>query len=225
MSAENQEQDDKYTKFKSQEMIAASTSTSTRRVIFYTFFATLLTDMYASDAKVLNHLSLWSFRLHALYFELHLPSTSTLVRICHGPSFCGAHALAAMYIWTLIANPSMEFDLAPEGRAAWLVYARGVWLHFAPVLCHWVDFKFNQKVLRDAYTYKNYGKSQLFQFWASVGGYLAMGLAWEHFNGDATATYNVTFVSSETYVLVSKATEVLSCIAVFCSMIKPKLID
>ena len=104
----------------------------------------------------------------------------------------------------------MEFDLAPEGRAVWLIYARGVWLHLAPVVCHWVDVKSNQKLLREAYNYNNFNKSRLFQFWVSVGGYFAMGLTWEQVNGDAAGTYNGTFVSPEIFVLVSKALGVVS---------------
>ena len=38
--------------------------------------------------------------------------------------------------------------------------------------------------------YKGYGNSMLFQFWASVGGYFAMGLTWEQVNGDAAGTYS-----------------------------------
>ena len=126
--------------------IASSTFSPMRRLFFYTFFASLLVDVYVSKAEVLNHLTLWSFTLHTLYFELHLPSTSVMIRIIHCPSFCGAHALLAMYVWTLIANPTMEFDLAPEGRAVWLIHVRGLWFHFAPVLCHWIDLKCKKRL-------------------------------------------------------------------------------
>lgn len=223
-SSGNQDHDDKHAKFKSQEKVAA-TSILMRRLFFYAFLASLLIDAYFSQANCLNHLTLWSFVLHTLYFELHLPSSSALIRLYHGPSFCGAHALFAMYIWTLVANPAMEFDLAPEGRAEWVVYARGVWLHLGPVLCHWVDIKINAKLLREAYAYKQYRKSRMFQFWVCLGGYFALALTWEQVNGDAAGTYNVTLVSPEVFVLVSKIIGVIACVAAFSALIKPKLID
>ena len=168
-------------------------SSTTRKIIFYAFLTTLIADTYASKAEVLNHLTLWSFILHMLYFELQLPSTSaftqTLARIFHGPSFCGSFALFSMYVWTLIANPTMEFDLAPEGRAVWLIYARGFWLHLGPILCHYIDFQQNQVVLRDMYSSTGWNKSKLCQFWMCLGGYFAMGLTWEQVNGDASGTY------------------------------------
>ena len=52
-----------------------------------------------------------------------------------------------------------------------------------------------------------------------------MGLTWEQVNGDAAGTYNVTIVSPEAFVNISKAAGVASCIAVYAFMIKPKLID
>ena len=214
--------DDKHAKYAQQK---AAKSIIFRRVFFYAFLGTLLLDTYFSNSVCLDHLTLWSFVLHTLYFELHLPTSYTLARIFHGPSLCGAHALFIMYAWTLIANPSMEFDLAPEGRSAGMIYARGFWLHLGPVLCHWIDFKRNAKILREAYAYNGYNKSRLFQFWSSVGGYFAMGLTWEQVNGDAAGTYNVTIVSPEAFVNISKAAGVASCIAVYAFMIKPKLID
>lgn len=216
--------DDKHAKFRSQ-----AAEVRTRRLIFYAFFATLVLDAYSSRADSLNHLTLWSWILHTLYFELHLhaspPSSAVAVRLCHGPSFCGAFALFAMYAWALVANPSMEFDLAPEGRAGWVVYARAAWLHVGPVLCHLVDIKANRDVLREAYWYRGYRNNRLFQFWVCLGGYFAMGLTWEQVNGDAAGTYNVTVVSPETFVLVSKAAAVSACIAAYFVCIKPSLID
>jgi hypothetical protein len=201
-----------------------SNSIMIRRAFFYAFLASILLDTYFSQAVCLDHLTLWSFVLHTVYFELHLPTSFTLARILHGPSFCGAHALFIMYAWTLIANPSMEFDLAPEGRSASIIYARGIWLHLGPVLCHWLDFKRNANILREAYAYNGYNKSHLFQFWSCLG-YFAMGLTWEQVNGDAAGTYNVQIVTPETYVIIGKVAGVASCIVAFASMIKPKLLD
>ena len=67
-------------------------------------------------------------------------------------------------------------------------------------------------------------KSRLFQFWVSVVGYFAMGFTWEQVNGDADGTYNAIFVSPETFVLVSKALGVVSCVVAFLAFIKPKLL-
>lgn len=215
---------------KAKLQLAENKSIITRKIIFYAFLATLIADTYASKAEVLHHLTIWSFILHMLYFELHLSSTSsfftqTLIRIYHGPSFCGSFALFAMYIWTLIANPSMEFDLAPEGRATWLIYVRGFWLHLGPILCHYIDMQQNETMLREVHSSTGWNTSKLCQFWMCLGGYFAMGLTWEQVNGDASGTYNVTMVSPEMYVLISKAIGVVSCIVAFMVFVKPKLLD
>eukprot|EP00573_Skeletonema_grethae_P009559 CAMPEP_0201711708 /NCGR_PEP_ID=MMETSP0578-20130828/59279_1 /ASSEMBLY_ACC=CAM_ASM_000663 /TAXON_ID=267565 /ORGANISM="Skeletonema grethea, Strain CCMP 1804" /LENGTH=219 /DNA_ID=CAMNT_0048200765 /DNA_START=555 /DNA_END=1214 /DNA_ORIENTATION=- len=212
---------------KAKSELAENNSILTRKIIFYAFLATLIADTYASKAEVLNHLTLWSLILHMLYFELHLPSksTTTLIRLYHGPSICGSFALFNMYLWTLIANPSMEFDLAPEGRATWLIYARGFWTHLGPILCHAFDIQQNGAVLREAYASAGWNTSKLYQFWMCLGGYFAMGLTWEQVNGDASGTYNVTMVSPEMYVLISKAIGVVSCIVAFVVVVKPKLLD
>lgn len=210
--------DDKNAKFEAQQQESAHV---TRRVIFYALFSTLLLDAYVSHADVLNHLTLWSWIVHTLYFELHVPSSPGLTRALHGPSFTGAHALFAMYVWVLIANPTMEFDLAPEGRADWVVYARAAFMHAAPVVFHWIDLSQNKSALCAAY--KGYDSSKLFQFWAMIGGYFAMGLTWEQFNGDASGTYNVTIVSPEAFSAISKVTGVLACLASYFVLAKPVL--
>ena len=213
---------------KAESQLAENNSILTRKIIFYAFLATLIADTYASKAEVLNHLTLWSLILQMLYFELDLPSkstlTQTLIRLFHGPSFCGSLALFNMYLWTLIANPSMEFDLAPEGRATWLIYARGFWLHLGPILCHYIDFQQNGAMLRDAYASAGWNVSKLCQFWMCLGGYFAMGLTWEQVNGDASGTYNVTVVTPEVFVLISKAIGVVSCIVAFMMVVRPKLL-
>eukprot|EP00986_Skeletonema_menzelii_P018398 scaffold26636_cov153-Skeletonema_menzelii.AAC.9 len=176
---------------KAKSQLAENNSILTRKIIFYAFLATLIADTYASKAEVLNHLTLWSLILHMLYFELHLPSKSTLIqtliRLFHGPSFCGSLALFNMYLWTLIANPSMEFDLAPEGRSTWLIYARE---------------------------------------WNDVTRHLRFGwVECKQVNGDASGTYNVTVLSPEMYVLISKAIGVISCIVAFMAVVRPKLLN
>lgn len=214
---------------KAKSQLGENNSILTRKVIFYAFLATLIADTYASKAEVLNHLTLWSLILHMLYFELDLPSkstlTQTLIRLFHGPSFCGSLALFNMYLWTLIANPSMEFDLAPEGRATWLIYARGFWLHLGPILCHYIDFQQNGAMIRDVYASAGWNVSKLCQFWMCLGGYFAVGLTWEQVNGDASGTYNVTVVTPEVFVLISKAIGVVSCIIAFMMVVKPKLLN
>jgi hypothetical protein len=51
-----------------------------------------------------------------------------------------------------------------------------------------------------------------------------MALTWEQVNGDASGTCNVTLVSQEAFVLVGKAIGVVSCIVVFLSFVKPKIL-
>lgn len=228
MSTSTDKTDDKHIKHQSQQ----SKSILFRQLTFYTFFFTLLFDTYFSNAKVLEHLTVWSWILHTIYFQLSLNSNCHIstksIQIFHGPSFCGAHALAAMYVWTLTINPQMEFDLAPEGRPSWLIYTRGVWLHFLPILVHYYDIyhidslTINKMIFYNVYYHV--GKSWLFQFWACVGGYFAMGLTWEQVNGDAAGTYNVTIVSAETYVVVSKIIGVLACVLSFWFVFRPKVI-
>ena len=56
--------------------------------------------------------TLWSWTLHTACFLPFAPS-SYWTLLTYGPSFGGAWALMLMYIWTMIANPTMELDLAP----------------------------------------------------------------------------------------------------------------
>lgn len=97
--------DDKNTKYG--KTLEDSSKATTRRCIFYVLFITLIVDIYVSKAAVLDHLTIWSWILHVLYFELHLPTSPGMVKLLHGPSFTGAHALLLMYIWTMIANPQV----------------------------------------------------------------------------------------------------------------------
>lgn len=213
-----------------------------RRVTYYSLLSSYVADAYASKGESIMHLTLWSWFLQMIYFELPLggnakqqqpqegtPTTPPwLVQLVHGPAFCGAHALFGMYLWTLYANPSMEFDLAPAGRPAWLVLARAAWLHVAPVAFQWVDLLQCRRLLRrtvyESRTFLSKNKYLLY-FWASVGGYFAMGLTWEQVNGNAAGTYNVTTMSAETYVLVSKIIGVASCLVSFAVGFKPLLLD
>jgi len=191
-------------------------ASTTRSLICLSLLLTLIADTHASHGETLMHLTLWSWILHTLYFAIPLAKAPFLVRLLHGPSLGGAHALFSMYVWTLTVNPRMEFDLAPPGRSDAVILLRAAWLHVMPVVFHWVDLlacdQANMLLLQQAYR----GHSgKLLQFWACLGGYFAMGLTWEYFNGDAGATYNVTVVSTETYVNVSKALGVVSCVLVF----------
>jgi hypothetical protein len=197
----------------------------TRQAIFYVFLASLMCDVYVSKAAVLDHLTLWSWCLHMLYFELHLPTYRGLAKALHGPSFTGAHALFFMYCWTLVANPHMEFELAPSGRHPLVIYARAFFLHFFPVIFHWIDLTSNQSILAEIYESPVFLErgSLLFRFWVCVGGYFAMGLTWEQFNGDAAATYHIEIVSEKTYVLVSKAIGVISCVVAYLVALQPRL--
>lgn len=196
-----------------------------RQAIFYVLLASSVADVYASKAAVLDHLTLWSWCLHLIYFQLHLSSSPGISKALHGPSFTGAHALFFMYCWTMLVNPNMEFDLAPEGRKPWLVYARAFFMHFAPVIFHWIDIIISQPLLLEIYESSSFlpRDGLLFKFWVCCGGYFAMGLTWEQFNGDAAATYNIQFVSAETYVLVSKLIGVASCLAMYFLVLRPKL--
>jgi len=231
--------DNKHAKYAAEQQEQQSASfVMMRRIFYYILLSTFVADCYASKAETMMHLTMWSYFLHLLYFELPLGGdqpkepqsfTSTLVLWLHGPSFSGAHALFAMYLWTLYANPDMEFDLAPPGRAVWMVYLRAFWLHAGPVILHWMDLRSvpQQKVLQQIYqTRTSVGTTKnLLYFWASVGGYLAMGLTWEQVNGDATGTYKIETMSEETYVNVSKLLGVAACVASFLVGTKAYLLD
>mmetsp|Transcript_11304 Transcript_11304/g.15666 ORF Transcript_11304/g.15666 Transcript_11304/m.15666 type:complete len:214 (-) Transcript_11304:390-1031(-) len=207
--------DDKYAKSKAQNGLMV------RQITFYMLLFSYIADVFASKAETMMHLTMWSWFLHTLYFQLHLPSHPGLVRLLHGPSFAGAHALFGMYCWTLLVNPSMEFDLAPEGRARWVTVLRAFWLHAAPVFMHRIDTMNQIEILRNAYRGHD---TVLLQLWASVCGYFAMGLTWEQVNGDASGTYNVTRVSPEVFVAVSKVVGVGACIMCFFLFTRPSLI-
>lgn len=234
--------DNKYHKFEKQEQ----QNREKRSLKYYLLLFTLLFDTYYSKGETLMHLTLWSWILHLLYFGLHIPSSSGwILRLLHGPSFCGSWALMMMYFWTLVANPSMEFSLAPEGRATWVIYFRAAWLHIIPVAFHcFADINENKAQLRKAYAYagnndsgrgegisykseNNSDKTKAdrwwMYFWSSLGGYFAMGLTWEQANGDAGGTYDITSMDPELYVLISKVTGVFSCIIAFFHFIKPIL--
>ena len=156
----------------------------------------------------------------------------TLFFVPFFPGFCsgGSFALLLCYIWTLAVNPSMEFDLAPPGRAPWLVYVRAFFFHFVPVFFHIHDLKSHSQLLKLRYlrTLSNSSKPMriFFLFWSSVGGYLAMGLTWEQLAGDSAAgIYNVTIVSVETFTNVSKGLAILGCLSAFFAFLKPKLLS
>jgi hypothetical protein len=223
---DNDDGDNKRAKFQAQNS-ANDSAVWARRCKFYLLLSSLIVDAYTSQAATLSHLTMWSWTLHLLYFELHLPCTSAssslVVRLLHGPSMGGSFALFAMYVWTLIANPSMEFDLAPKGRSDVVIVLRAAWLHAAPVLFHLSDLYANQSILRKHYA--GYGTNKLQWFWSCLGGYFAMGLTWEQINGDAAATYNVTIVDSDTYVAISKVIGVLSCVLSFWFMTKPSVLQ
>lgn len=202
-----------------------------RRLSFYALLITLIADCVASHSATLLHLTIWSWCLHILYFELPLTSTTTrcedaLLRLLHGPSFCGSHALFAMYLFTLYANPDMEFDLSPPGRPVWLVLVRAFWLHAIPVVLHWIDWSCHAKVLQEKFVAVQQPApttSRLWQFWACLGGYFAMGLTWEQVNGDSAGTYNIKSMSEETYVNLSKLIGILACVVSFAVALRPRL--
>ena len=128
-----------------------------------------------------------------------------------------------MYLWTMIINPNMEFDLAPVGRKVWVVYVRAVWLHIIPVIFHYIDYNNNIKMLRKVYEGTGSNNTALL-IWSAVGGYLAMGLTWEQIQGGGSggaSLYNITLVSPEVYINVSKALGVISCLIMYYIYLKP----
>jgi hypothetical protein len=181
-----------------------------RRATYYALLLTWVADCYASQAESMLHLTMWSWFLHTLYFELSLASSTTAVLLLQGPSYSGAHALFVLYLWALVVNPNMEFDLAPPGRPVWLVYARAFWLHVTPVFLHWIDMTFNRDAL--CRIYREQEGSIWISIWASVGGYLSMGLLWEQVNGDASGTYKIEKVSPKVFVNVGKALGIVACL-------------
>ena len=194
------------------------------------------------------HLTMWSWILHILYFEVPLmmmmPQRNTrsssnnnnkngdyfLLPWIHGPSLGGSIALLLMYIWTLIANPSMEFDLAPPGRSTWFVYLRAFWFHVIPVYFHRTDIikyrsslkgQYNTMMASSTSTSTSF-KYRFFKVWVSVGGYIGMGLTWEQLAGDTAAgVYNVTIVTPETFTLVSKVLGIIGCLLAYKFVIGP----
>ena len=207
----------------------AVSSSNIRKIQYYTLFFTLLLDAYASKGECLLHLTIWSWILHILYFEIRLGSDSIfLIKLLHGPSLGGSLALFLMYIWTLVVNPQMEFDLAPVGRATWFIYVRAIWLHVIPVLYHYIDYTntTNKSVLSNVY--EGTKDNTALKIWSCVGGYLAMGLVWEQVvaavNGDdhnPSDVYNVKLVSPEVYINVSKVLGIGSCVLIYLLYIKP----
>jgi hypothetical protein len=135
-----------------------------------------------------------------------------------------------MYLWTLYANPDMEYDLAPPGRPAWVILMRAAWFHAVPVIFQWIDLIQNKKLLQRrvyAASYLPKGKYTkfLYYFWMAVGGYFAMGLTWEHINGDAAGTYQVKHMSPEIYVAVSKVIGVVFCAGSFLLGLRPAVLQ
>ena len=207
-----------------------ASNTFIRKCQYYSMLLTLLVDAYYSKGECLMHLTIWSWILHIFYFEVPLTTNTTtsnntfLLRLFHGPSMGGSLALWNMYLWTMIMNPNMEFDLAPEGRKVWVVYVRAVWLHITPVIFHYIDYNNNIEILRRQ-VYNGTSSNTALVIWSAVGGYLAMGLTWEQLqpegDGGAASVYNVTLVSPEVYVYVSKALGVASCLIMYYFYLKP----
>jgi hypothetical protein len=57
--------------------------------------------------------TLWSWTLHTLCFLPFYPSKLWTL-LTYGPSAGGAWALMVMWMWTMIANPGMEYQLSPK---------------------------------------------------------------------------------------------------------------
>jgi hypothetical protein len=172
------------------------------------FFLTLLADVYATPA-VIWHLTIWTWILHTVAFSIPIHRYPNLARLTHGPSFNGAFSLAACYCWTLYANPTMEFDLAPKGRPDWLIYLRGFGLHFFPVIAVMMDIITNKLAFRTLYRHFDNWSAGGLDYKYPLGfltclGSIALGLIWEIVNGDPSGTYNVTTMTNEEFVLGSK---------------------
>lgn len=59
--------------------------------------------------------TLWSWTLHTVCFMPFFPSRFWTV-FTYGPSAAGSWALMVMWMWTMYANPEMEYKLAPPVR-------------------------------------------------------------------------------------------------------------
>ena len=189
------------------------------------FLCTLLADLCATP-QVIWHLTIWTWILHTIAFNIPIHLFPNLARLTHGPSYNGAWSLAAVYCWTLYANPTMEFDLAPEGRPVWLVYLRAFWFHFFPPIAVTIDMMLNKISFQTLY--KN------FHNWSAGGldytyplglltcmGSIVLGLVWEVVNGDPSATYNVTSMSNEQFVLIGKIIGTTAAVLSYFFLLRP----
>ena len=131
-----------------------------RKYLGNIFLLTLLADVWTTP-EVIWHLTIWIWFLHTVALNINVQSYPNLARIFHGPSFNGAWSLAAMYCFTLYANPTMEFDLAPKGRPVWMIYLRAFWLHFFPVIAVIMDLSMNRIAFQTLY--------QHFENWSAGG--------------------------------------------------------
>ena len=80
------------------------------------FLTTFFADAWASEGATLMHLTVWCWALHTLYFLIPVNSCRPVSRLLHGPSYVIAHALAAMWLWSLYAARGAELEMAPDGR-------------------------------------------------------------------------------------------------------------
>ena len=207
-----------------------------RKYLGRIFLFTLIADLYATP-EVIWHLTIWTWILHTVAFNIPVSSYPNLARLTHGSSFNGAFSLAATYCLTLYANPTMEFDLAPKGRPDWMIYLRAFWLHYFPVIAVMLDMKINKMAFQTLYKY--------FENWSAGGldykyplgiltcfGSIAMSLIWEMVNGDPSGTYNITSMppsfpllgttsATEQFVLYSKIIGTFGAVMSYFFILRP----
>eukprot|EP00929_Paragymnodinium_shiwhaense_P118357 TRINITY_DN9028_c0_g1_i1.p1 TRINITY_DN9028_c0_g1~~TRINITY_DN9028_c0_g1_i1.p1 ORF type:complete len:282 (-),score=61.14 TRINITY_DN9028_c0_g1_i1:280-1125(-) len=106
-----------------------------------------------------RQLALWMLGLHVLYFGLCLETRQGMaewpMRLLHGPSFGGAHGLAALRLWTLAVRLSGQLQ-APGGLllqlADVLTLLRLTCLYISPALLHQADIRVGKRGLQLAYS-------------------------------------------------------------------------
>ena len=189
------------------------------------FLLTLLADVYATPA-VVTHFTLWTWILHTVAFNIPVHMFPNLARLTHGPSYNGAWSLAAAYCWTLYANPTMEFDLAPAGRPNWMIYLRAFWLHFFPIVAVTIDMRINKIAFQTLYNqFDNWSAGGL-DYKYPLGlltclGSVVLGLVWELVNGDPSDTYNVTSMTNEQFVLGGKLIATGAAVCSYFFLLRP----
>jgi hypothetical protein len=167
------------------------------------FLTTFFADAWASEGATLMHLTVWCWALHTLYFLIPVNSCRPVSRLLHGPSYVIAHALAAMWLWSLYAARGAELEMAPDGRPEWITLVRAGWMTCAPlVYLNWDLIQMRDSGITQLYT--GMEGDWMFNAWICLAPF-GCGQVWTWATSfQAGQMYNVDIlVSDETYLLVA----------------------